>query len=58
MIITKIIIIYFIQIRHTDDFPTTGTRLVYIMNDHYSHYCGNYINYVSNILKCMSQTEC
>ena len=28
MIITKIIILYFIQIRHTDDFPSTGTRLV------------------------------
>ena len=28
MIITKIII-RFIQIRHTDDFPSTGTRLVY-----------------------------
>ena len=27
MIITKIIILYFIQIRHTDDFPTSGTRL-------------------------------
>ena len=25
MIIIKIIIIYFIQIRHTDDFPPTGT---------------------------------
>ena len=29
MIIINIIIIYFIQIRHTDDFPSTGTRLVY-----------------------------
>ena len=27
----KIIIIYFIQIRHTDDFPSKGTRLVIIM---------------------------
>ena len=27
MIIIKIIILYFIQIRHTDDFPSTGTRL-------------------------------
>ena len=25
MIIIKIIILYFIQIRHTDDFPPTGT---------------------------------
>ena len=30
MIITKIIILYFIQIRHTDDFPSTGTSLVII----------------------------
>ena len=29
MIIIKIIILYFIQIIHTDDFPSTGTRLVY-----------------------------
>ena len=28
MIIIKVIILYFIQIRHTDDFPSTGTRLV------------------------------
>ena len=28
MIIIKIIILYFIQIRHTDDFPSTGTRIV------------------------------
>ena len=32
MIIIKIIIIYFIQIRHTDDFPTTGSRLVDLMS--------------------------
>ncbi len=31
MIIIKIIILYFIQITHTDDFPSMGTRLVYIM---------------------------
>ena len=31
MIIIKIIILYFIQIRHTDDFPSTGTRLVLVM---------------------------
>ena len=31
MIIAKIIILYFIHIRHTDDFPSTGTRLVRIM---------------------------
>ena len=28
MIIINIIILYFLQIRHTDDFPSTGTRLV------------------------------
>ena len=32
MIIIKIIILYFIQIRHTDDFPSTGTRLVFIID--------------------------
>ena len=30
MIIINIIILYFIQIRHTDDFPSTGTGLVYV----------------------------
>ena len=34
MIIIKIIILYFIQITHTDDFPSTGTGLV-------RHYCMN-----------------
>ena len=28
MIIIKIISLYFIEIAHTDDFPSTGTRLV------------------------------
>ena len=32
MIIIKIIILYFIQITHTDDLPSTGTRLVLIIN--------------------------
>ena len=31
MIIIKIIILYFIQIRHTDDIPSTGTRLVLLI---------------------------
>ena len=31
MIIITNIIIYFVQIRHTDDFPSTGTRLVIII---------------------------
>ena len=30
MIIIKIVILYFIQIRHTDDFPSTVARLVTI----------------------------
>ena len=30
MVIITIIILYFIQIRHTDDFPSTSTRLVEI----------------------------
>ena len=38
MIIIKIIILYFIQIRHTDDFPSTGTRLVCIINVTYFFY--------------------
>ena len=33
MIIIKIIIQYFIQIRYTDDFPSTGTRLVWCNED-------------------------
>ena len=32
MIVITIIILYFIQIRHTDDFPSTGTRLVQLMH--------------------------
>ena len=32
MIIITIIILYFIQIRHTDDFPSTCTRIVIIMS--------------------------
>ena len=31
IIIIKIVILYFIQIKHTDDFPSTGTRLVFII---------------------------
>ena len=30
MVIIKSIILYFIHIRHTGDFPLTGTRLVHI----------------------------
>ena len=36
MIIIKIIILYFIQIRHTDAFPPTGTLLVHNNNP----FCG------------------
>ena len=32
MIIINIIFIYFIEIAHTDDFPSTGTRLVEYKN--------------------------
>ena len=32
MIIMKNIFLYFIEITHTDDFPSTGTRLVIIMS--------------------------
>ena len=32
MIIIKIMILYFIQIRHTDDFPSTGSRVVDLMS--------------------------
>ena len=32
MIIIKITILYFIQIRHTDAFPPTGTLLVFIID--------------------------
>ena len=31
MIIIKIVFLYFIEIAHTDDFPSTGTRLVLLM---------------------------
>ena len=41
MIIIKIIILYFIQIRHTDAFPPTGTLLVYIV--HCTYDIGNSI---------------
>ena len=36
MIIIKILILYFIQIRHTDDFPSTATRLV--LNNNVSYF--------------------
>ena len=38
MIIINIIIQYFIQITHTDDFPSKGTRLVYIKFVFYNNY--------------------
>ena len=31
MIIIKMIILYFTQIRHSDDLPSTGTRLVNVI---------------------------
>ena len=33
MVITRNVILYFIQIRHTDDFPSTGTRLLILINN-------------------------
>ena len=30
MLIIKIMFLYFMEIAHTDDFPSTGTRLVYV----------------------------
>ena len=51
MIMIKIINIYFIQIRHTDDFPSTGTRLV-ILNQIYTK--SNYDNnFIDKILICL-----
>ena len=31
MIIIKIILLYFIEVAHTHDFPSTGTRLLFLM---------------------------
>ena len=48
MIIIKIIILYFIQIRHTDDFPPTGTLLVCIMFQKLNqHFINRVIAYLS-----------
>ena len=49
MIIIKIIILYFIQIRHTDDFPPTVTpasvnNVVSLAQHHFSNH---YIGYLS-----------
>ena len=41
MIIIKISILYFIQITNTDDFPSTGTRLVVINVVYFSLYIMN-----------------
>ena len=37
MVITRNVILYFIQIRHTDDFLSTGTRLVILINNNNKH---------------------
>ena len=58
MIIIKIIILYFIQIRHTDDFPPTGTPASYfkalntdiVFNVLYIHFYF-YIMYYIHIVK-------
>ena len=43
MIIIKNIIQYFIQIRHTDDFPSTGTRLVTVNITFYEFFLALFI---------------
>ena len=40
MIIIKISILYFIQIRHTDDVPSPGTRLVVIIVESFNRQVG------------------
>ena len=47
MIIIKIIILYFIQIRHTDDFPPTGTLLEYI-KDNIPNTTGSIVSFGAN----------
>ena len=39
MIIIKIIILYFIQIRHTDDFPPTGRPTLLVNDNMTRHHC-------------------
>ena len=46
MIIIKIIILYFIQIRHPDDFPSTGTRLVLIIYILSNLHCHDYVVFI------------
>ena len=50
MIIIKHIILYFIQIRHTDDFPSTGTRLVHIivLKPTFRKYPVTHTNYITH----------
>ena len=55
IIIIKIIILYFIQFRHTDDFPSTGSRLVKLLiRTHHEqvklHSCLNKVNLTLNII--------
>ena len=52
MIIIKIIILYFIEITHTDGFPSTGTRLV-MFNSLYmciSRFLATFQLFLSNIV--------
>ena len=64
MIIIKTIILYFIQIRHTDDFPSTGTRLVHNnlcihMFKMYSHLTqGVNMRGIQHVFTCVSSGMC
>ena len=59
MIIIKIIIVYFIQIRHTDHFPSTGTSLYFcvIIRSAYDtiRIIAIYVQYIS---KCIFPNPC
>ena len=49
MIIVKIIILHFIQITHTDDFPSTGTWLVDLIS--YVSEFDSIVRVLSNVLE-------
>ena len=53
MIIIKIIILYFIQIRHIDDFPPTGTPASTIIIILHSNKKSKYIHSYTNIIKSL-----
>ena len=49
MIIIKIIILHFIQIRHTDDFPSTGVGSIFNGNKQYYKVKSVPINFVIHV---------